>query len=233
MPRGCYVRTKPIWNKGIRWKRVPQYREKVVKDFNYLPYFCECGCWEICGPGNRYIHGHNQRGKPAGYSNHKNSKETKEKRRKTLFERGNNKRMGNRKSSPNFKLNSSAFSKEKWLIPEYAKRLCEAQNRKPNKTEIFTDGLIQKTRPTDFIYSGDGKIFIAGKCPDWFNVNGKKQVIEFLGDYWHGEKRTGRTKEQEEKGLIDHYKRYGYNCLIIWESELKNLDKVVEKIENF
>jgi len=104
---------------------------------------------------------------------------------------------------------------------------------KPNKTEIFTDSLVQKARPTDFIYSGDGKIFIAGKVPDWFNVNGKKQVIEMLGTYWHGEKVTGRTKEQEEDFLKSHYSKYGYDCLIIWESELKNPESVMEKLQEF
>lgn len=108
-----------------------------------------------------------------------------------------------------------------------------AQKQKPNKTEIFTDSLIQKARPTDFIYSGDGKIFIAGKVPDWFNVNGKKQVIEMLGTYWHGVERTGRTKEQEENYLKSHYAKYGYDCLIIWQSELKCPEKVIEKIKQF
>jgi len=96
-----------------------------------------------------------------------------------------------------------------------------------NKTEIFTDGLVQKARPTDFIYSGDGKIWIAGKNPDWFNVNGKKQVIEFFGGlgYWH--------KLEDEEIRKSHFAKYGYDCLIIWESELKNPEQVISRIQNF
>lgn len=113
------------------------------------------------------------------------------------------------------------------------KKVFVSNEIKPNKTEIFTDGLVQIARPTDFIYSGAGKIFIAGKVPDWFNVNGRKQVIELFGNYWHGESRTGRTKEQEEVFLKSHYAKYGYDCLVIWENELKSPDEVIQKIKNF
>ena len=131
------------------------------------------------------------------------------------------------------KTKQSKSHKKWWSNPENAKLRFEQMGIKPNKTESFTDSLVQNARPTDFIYSGDGKIWIAGKNPDWFNKNGKKQVIEMLGNYWHSEMLTGRTKEQEEDYLKSHYAKYGYNCLIIWESELKNPDQVIEKIRNF
>jgi very-short-patch-repair endonuclease len=34
--------------------RDPTYRK------NYAPYFCDCGCFEICSFGNRYVWGHNR-----------------------------------------------------------------------------------------------------------------------------------------------------------------------------
>ena len=98
----------------------------------------------------------------------------------------------------------------------------------PNKSEIFLNNIIQKIS-SDFIYSGNGKFWVAGKNPDWFNVNGKKQVIEMLGDYWHSEKLTGRSKEQEEDYLKDHYAKYGYDCLIIWEHELKD-ERIIQAL---
>ena len=63
-------------------------------------------------------------------------------------------------------------------------------------------------------------------------MNGKKQVIELLGNYWHGEKRTGRTKEQEETFLKNHYAKYGYNCLCIWELEVKD-KKLIDRIREW
>jgi G:T-mismatch repair DNA endonuclease (very short patch repair protein) len=74
---------------------------------------------------------------------------------------------------------------------------------------------------------------LGGKIPDIVNVNGKKQVIELLGTYWHGEKITGRTKEQEEDFLKSHYSKYGFDCLIVWESELDNPIQLNQRIQNF
>jgi hypothetical protein len=31
----------------------------------------------------------------------------------------------------------------------------------------------------------------------------------------------------------DHFKKYGYNCLVIWSEELKNPEKVIEKMKVF
>lgn len=60
-----------------------------------------------------------------------------------------------------------------------------------------------------------------------------KKVIEFFGEYYHGEKKTGRNKEQEEKLRIDHFRKYGFDCLVIWGSELKDFTLLKGKIKNF
>jgi hypothetical protein len=145
----------------------------------------------------------------------------------------NSKKSKDRWQNIEYKEKLKKKHKENWQNNEYAKRMFAARDLKPNKTENFMDSLVQQARSTDFIYSGDGKIFIAGKVPDWFNVNGKKQIIELFGDYYHSEKFTGRTNKQEEKQRKDHFSKYGYDCLIIWEHELKEPDKVINKIKNF
>jgi hypothetical protein len=48
-----------------------------------------------------------------------------------------------------------------------------------------------------------------------------------------------RRKCGSHKGLEDeiirksHFAKYGFGCLVIWESELKNPNKIVEKVRNF
>jgi G:T-mismatch repair DNA endonuclease (very short patch repair protein) len=139
--------------------------------------------------------------------------------------------------SPERNRKISESKKLQWQDIEWKERVLKkvfASNEiKPNKAEFYMDSLIQTARPTDFIYSGNGEIFIGGKCPDWFNVNGKKQVIELFGNYFHSKLVTGRTKRQEEKQRLDHFAKYGYKTLVIWESELKNPDKLTQKIQNF
>ena len=60
-----------------------------------------------------------------------------------------------------------------------------------------------------------------------------KKVIEHFGDYWHGECITGIPNNVHEQQIINNYKLIGIDCLIIWEHELKDLDRVKNKINNF
>ena len=113
-------------------------------------------------------------------------------------------------------------SKEKELI---ISKIFRSRGVKPNKTELFVDNLIQVAVQNQFKYVGDGQTWIAGKCPDWINVNGKKQVIEYFSNYWH--------KVEHETERKEHFKNYGYDCLVIWESELKNLEELKQKILKF
>lgn len=49
------------------------------------------------------------------------------------------------------------------------------------------------------------------------------------GDYWHN---LSVNKERDQRKL-ETYKKYGYETLIIWEHELKNLNKVEKKVLTF
>ena len=71
-------------------------------------------------------------------------------------------------------------------------------------------------------YVGDGQIWINKKNPDFINTNGKKQLVEILGRHWH--------KESETAERVAHYKRYGFDCITIWEEELENEAVVLSKI---
>ena len=42
-----------------------------------------------------------------------------------------------------------------------------------------------------------------------------------------------RTKEEHEKNRINHFFQNGYKCLIIWEEDLKEVFKAVQKILDF
>jgi len=95
---------------------------------------------------------------------------------------------------------------------------------KPNKAEKILIDLIDDNK-LPFKYVGDGSLIIGGKNPDFFNINGKKQLLELFGGYWH--------RGQNPQDRISCFKEYGFDCLVIWESELKEKDKVVEKLANF
>jgi hypothetical protein len=103
---------------------------------------------------------------------------------------------------------------------------------RPNKPEQTVLDILEANFPLEWKYTGDGSIIIDGLNPDFVNVNGKKQIIEVFGDYWHSEKKV-RKLHQTEKGRKEAFSVYGYDTLIIWERELKDPDKVLAKITEF
>jgi len=137
-------------------------------------------------------------------------------------------------------------SKERWKDSEYRKRaiksmkdylkdidhkekrvriLFKALKIKPNKTEIKLRDLLDEHHPEEWKFVGDGQFWLGGKNPDFMNVNGKKQIIELFGDYWH--------RGEDPQDRINHFSNFGFNTLVIWERELENMEKVRERIEDF
>jgi hypothetical protein len=94
----------------------------------------------------------------------------------------------------------------------------------PNKQEIIIINLLNEIFPGKYKFVGDFKIWIGGKNPDFINEIDKK-LIEFFGKNWH--------KKEDEKQRIDHFKKYGYKTLVIWDYELKDMNNVKDKIKNF
>lgn len=112
-----------------------------------------------------------------------------------------------------------------WQDPEFQKKSAIGRKTKPNKPEIFLMELLETLYPNDWKYVGDLQFFLGGKNPDFMNVNGEKKLIELYGDYWH--------RDDDPQDRVDHFKQYGFNTLIIWESELENLSMTTYRIHRF
>lgn len=134
------------------------------------------------------------------------------------------------------KMSKVAKKKEfgKWMIkmwknPEYRLRqrklILKGLIKKPNKIEKYLENFLNQILPNEYKYVGDGELILGGKCPDFMNINGKKKLIELYGDYWH------RNDNPEDK--INHYKKYGFDCLVVWEKELKNISNIKQRIIQF
>ena len=105
----------------------------------------------------------------------------------------------------------------------------KANQSRPNRPETIIINLIKQYN-LNFIYVGNSKKWFKGETqsfnPDFINED-KKKIIEFFGNYWHE-----NTKE-DDRNRLKTYSQYGYQTLVIWENELKNLDKIKNKISNF
>ena len=114
---------------------------------------------------------------------------------------------------------------------DYRKRWFEAfynSNRKigcPTSLEIQLMGLLDLLFPHEWKYVGDGQLILGGKCPDFVNINGRKQLIEIYGDYWH------RGENPEDR--INFFKKYGFITLIIWGHKLKSKAELIDKLVTF
>ena len=104
-----------------------------------------------------------------------------------------------------------------------------------NKSELVLDALLQANFPGEYRFNGDYSqgVTLGGLIPDWINVDGKKQVIELFGEYWHDGKRKRVRWKSTEFGRRAVFSQLGFECLIVWGNELKSPDELVKKIRSF
>jgi len=96
--------------------------------------------------------------------------------------------------------------------------------QKENMVEKKVDSYLNKNFPNQWKFVGDGQVWIARKNPDFLNINGEKKIIEVFGNYWH--------RNDDGQDRIKHFKKYGFETLILWESEI-NSNIYKEKLNIF
>lgn len=94
----------------------------------------------------------------------------------------------------------------------------------PNKIEIKLWEFLEEKFPGEWDYVGNWSFWIDRRNPDFVHST-KNKVIELFGDYWH--------KNDDPEKLIQHYRKNGFDCLVIWERELKDMKKVFERVRDF
>ena len=116
-------------------------------------------------------------------------------------------------------------SKQHWQDPEFVRKQVKARSKPKNKLETRVEQILDWLCSREYKFVGDGKFFIETKNPDFININGQKKVVEVYGDYWH--------EPEEEQERIKLFAQYGFQTLVIWEHELKDMDKLEKKILRF
>lgn len=116
---------------------------------------------------------------------------------------------------------------QQWRHPIKRQRIIKAllEMRSPNKLEQKLLSILSIAYPNEWKFVGDGQLIIAGRCPDFVNVNGKKLIIELFGECWH--------KPSDELIKKRLFAKYGYGTLVIWSKELYNKSVLLQKIEHW
>lgn len=65
-----------------------------------------------------------------------------------------------------------------------------------------------------FTYTGDGKVWIGNRNPDFLDEK-NKNIVEIFGVYWHSIQK-GISQEEAERKIKQHYRKYGYTCTVLW-----------------
>jgi very-short-patch-repair endonuclease len=132
---------------------------------------------------------------------------------------------------PEVRENLRVKTKQLWQDPEFVQKQMNSRHVAQNKTEKSLQSLIDQIT-TGFQFTGDGQKIIAGKCPDFVNEK-RKLIIELFGDYWHSQKMTGIPEKQHEQERIKLFESAGYKTLMIWEHELNDVQKLLQRLNNF
>ncbi len=188
----------PVWNKGLT--KETDERVKKYSENNSISHLGK-------SPANKGI-------KEVHHSIESEFKKDRIPWNKGIPMREKSKYWLGKKHDERTKIKNSLKHKELWQVPEYIIKQMKSRGVKPNKSEQYLEKFLDKLYPNEWKFVGDGQLIIAGKCPDFVNVNGQKKIIELYGDYWHK-----NDKPQDRK---DIFFPFGYSTLIIWEHDLRN-----------
>lgn len=215
MPRGVYFRTKYSWNKGLTKSTDPRVanggRTKGCTTWNkgltkeQFPCLANGGVKKGTEPWNKGLSGVQVN----PMKGRKHSLVSRDIMSKSIKECWKDLVYAKRISDT---------AKKLWQDPEHAKK-CLHRRIPSYPEQIFIDLC------KEFRYVGNGTLIIGGKNPDFVCVTDEHKLIEIWGDYFH--------KGQNPQDRIDFFKSRGYDCIIIWASELKHLDSVMTKVNKF
>lgn len=126
-------------------------------------------------------------------------------------------------------------TRELWQDPKFkaAQIKRSRSHARPNKPETRLGLLLEIACPGEYGYTGNGSLVIGCLNPDFANQS-KKKVVEAFGDYWHSPETVQCNGLKMEPGRIDEYSYLGWDCLVIWEHELKYSEEwLIRKIQSF
>ena len=218
MPRGVYirtkpiVRTKPIWNKGLHGVKTSDKGQipwnKGLVGVMPTPWNkgIHTGIKPWLGKKRPYIKGHFVKGQPAWNK----GKHHLQKENHPLWKGGK----------------PDCIDCGKRLSAYHVIRCnkCQLGHRGMSLLEKRVEKVINKYNlPYKFV--GDGKFYIERKCPDFINTNGEKKAVEV---FWqrHKEQFAGGL-ENWKKERIEIFGKYGWEIIFLEGTGLTN-DRIIE-----
>ena len=133
-------------------------------------------------------------------------------------------------NSPSHCESMSRAMKRQWADPVFAKKMADTRGWKPTTPEIFLAAILDEYFPDVWEYTGSGKglVAVGHKYPDFVRKDGKKEIIEVFGNYWHNPKYFPNKLSEDD--LVAYYGKFGFGCVVFWEDEVYYEEKVLRKL---
>ena len=129
-----------------------------------------------------------------------------------------------KKSQNRIKRGLSNGNRNPMAKPENVRRWARANALRPNRAERKLNRILAEVCPGEFELNVEGTAIIGNKIPDFVEVNGNR-LIELYGDYWH--------QGEDPQDRMDFFRTFGYETLVVWESELSSESELVQRIRRF
>lgn len=180
---------------------------------------------DYCSLKCRYTIG-NRRGKTYA-SGDKGALKRKKKMEEFYSFEENRKKMGaGGRSTWNIRKNNPEKLKE-WFMrfrsKDNSNHFVSGENHKKTKPERELEIILKELGLSEWKFTGDGSYPIAGKFPDFYD--GDKKIIEVFGGYWH--------KKEEEQERIEHFRKHGYDCIILWDHQFGDKASIRDTVSQF
>ena len=140
------------------------------------------------------------------------------------------------KLSPSFKSQKYCSDRCRYDSEEFKQMLAE-NNAKNNKGHLNNFEKMAYALMNEMGINFTSQHIIGGKFTVDAFISSKNTVVQFDGDYWHGNKDMFPTPDHRQKKRMaldisqDAYmKACGINVIRVWQSEFKNIESVKSKL---
>lgn len=139
---------------------------------------------------------------------------------------------------PKTKKKLSEATKKLWRDPEFVRKV--GRNRRPTSPEKRLMGIINEFG-LPFKYVGDGQFIVGSRNPDFVDTLGLKKAIEYFGwyhrvlckDHKFVRYLTVDELKETEQERKHEFAKQGWDCLIFWREDLRELDQIKNRIGSF
>ena len=124
------------------------------------------------------------------------------------------------------KIPRKGFYQATWKNGKYVRKQMKARNVSQNKQEIELEATLDALfGEEEYVFVGDGNFVLGGYNPDFLNATGKNKLIDLFGEAFH------TIEEVEKRGAF--FGKFGFEYFVVWCKELKDKEKLKEKLRRF